>query len=37
MACELFPLSVSFDLDEILEGETPVLKLTVPLPEFSIT
>jgi hypothetical protein len=36
MACELFPLSASFELGEISEGETPVLKLTVPLPEFPI-
>jgi hypothetical protein len=37
MACELSPLSVSFDLGVILERETPVSKLMVPLPEFPIS
>jgi hypothetical protein len=37
MACELFPLSMSFNLGEISEGETPVSKLTVALPKFPIT
>jgi hypothetical protein len=36
MACELFPLTASFDLVVILEGETPMSKLMVPLPEFPI-
>jgi hypothetical protein len=33
-ACELLPLSASFYLGVILEGETPVSKLMVPLPTF---
>jgi hypothetical protein len=36
MACGLFPLSVSFDLGEIAYGETPVSKLTVPMPDFPV-
>jgi hypothetical protein len=33
----LFPLLVSFDLGEIADGETPMSKLTVPLPDFPVT
>jgi hypothetical protein len=33
MACGLFPFSVSFNLGEIAEGETPVSNLVVPLLE----
>jgi hypothetical protein len=36
MACGLFPLSASFSLGEIAEGETLVLKLAVPLPKFPV-
>jgi hypothetical protein len=36
MAYELFPLLVSFSLDEITEGETSVSKLAVPMPTFPI-
>jgi hypothetical protein len=36
MACGHFPLSVSFSLGEIAEGETPVSKLAVPLAEFPV-
>jgi hypothetical protein len=35
-ACELLPLSASFYLGVILEGETPVSKLMVPLPNFPV-
>jgi hypothetical protein len=33
LACRIFPLSVSFSLGEIVDGETLVSKLIVPLPE----
>jgi hypothetical protein len=36
MACRLFPLSVSFNLGEIADGETSVLKLAIPMPEFPV-
>jgi hypothetical protein len=36
MACGLFPLSTSFNLGEIAEGETPVSKLSIPLLEFLV-
>jgi hypothetical protein len=36
MACGLSPLSANFNLGEIAEGETPVSKLLVPLPEFPV-
>jgi hypothetical protein len=36
VSCRLFPSSVSFDLGEIADGETPVSKLTVPMLEFPI-
>jgi hypothetical protein len=36
MACGLFPLSASFSLDEVVNSEMPVLKLTLPLPEFPV-
>jgi hypothetical protein len=36
MACGLFPLSTSFNLGDIADGETPVWKLAVPLPKFLI-
>jgi hypothetical protein len=36
MACELLPLSASFNLGEISEGETPVLGLIVCLPNFPV-
>jgi hypothetical protein len=34
MACRLFPLLASFGLGEVEDSETPVLKITLPLPEF---
>jgi hypothetical protein len=36
MVCGLFPLSVSFGLGEIADGETPVLKLAAPMLEFPV-
>jgi hypothetical protein len=36
MACELLPLSASFNLGEISEGETPVSRLIVCLPNFPV-
>jgi hypothetical protein len=36
MACGLFPLSVNFDLGEIADGETPISKLTLPLPDIPV-
>jgi hypothetical protein len=36
MACRLFPLLASFSLGEIEDTETPVSKITLPLPEFPI-
>jgi hypothetical protein len=36
MASGIFPLLVSFNLGEIAEGETLVLKLPVPSPEFPV-
>jgi hypothetical protein len=36
MACGLFPLSASFGLVKIVEGEMPVSKLVVPMPLFPI-
>jgi hypothetical protein len=36
MACMLFPLSKSFGLGEVANGETLVLKLTLPLPKFPV-
>jgi hypothetical protein len=37
MVCGLFPLSATFSLGEVVEEETPVLKLVVPMPTFPIT
>jgi hypothetical protein len=34
MACRLFPLSVSFDLGEIVDGEVPMSKLALPSQNF---
>jgi hypothetical protein len=36
MACDLFPLSVSFDLGEIADGVMPMSKLTLPLLNFPV-
>jgi hypothetical protein len=36
MAWRLFPLLDGFGLGEIEDGETPVSKITLPLPEFPI-
>jgi hypothetical protein len=36
MACGFFPLSASFTLGEDANGQTPVSKLTLPLPEFPV-
>jgi hypothetical protein len=36
MVCGLFPLFANFGLGEIADGETPVLKLTLPLLEFPV-
>jgi hypothetical protein len=36
MACSLFPLSVSFDLGETVDGEVPMSKLALPSPNFLI-
>jgi hypothetical protein len=36
MACGFFPLSTNFGLGEIVDGETVVSKLTLPLLEFPI-
>jgi hypothetical protein len=37
LACGMFPLSASFGFGEIVEGETSVSKITLPLPEFPLT
>jgi hypothetical protein len=37
MVCSLFPLSVSFELGEVGDGETPVLKRSAPMPDFQAT
>jgi hypothetical protein len=34
MACGIFPLSASFGLGEDVDGETPVSKLSAPMPDF---
>jgi hypothetical protein len=36
MVCGLFPLSVSFGLGEVEDGEMPMLKISLPLPEFHV-
>jgi hypothetical protein len=36
MACGLFPLSANFDLGEVVEGETLMSKLVVPMPTFPL-
>jgi hypothetical protein len=36
MACGIYPLLANFGLGEILDGETPVSKLCLPLPEFPV-
>jgi hypothetical protein len=33
LACGMFPLSANFSFAEIVDGETPVSKVTLPLPE----
>jgi hypothetical protein len=37
LAYEMFPFSASFSFGEIADGETPVSKVTVPLPNFPLT
>jgi hypothetical protein len=37
LACRMFPLLASFGFGEIVEGETSVSKITLPLPEFPLT
>jgi hypothetical protein len=36
MACKMFPLSASFNFIEIVDQETPVSKVTMPLLEFPL-
>jgi hypothetical protein len=37
LAYKMFPLLANFGFAEIADGETPMSKVTLPLPEFSIT
>jgi hypothetical protein len=36
LTCRMFPLSTNLGFAEILDGETPVSKMVVPLPEFPL-
>jgi hypothetical protein len=36
LACRMFPLLANFGFAEIMDGETPVSKVVVPLPEFPL-
>jgi hypothetical protein len=37
LACKMFPLSASFGFEQVVDGESPVSKVTMPLPEFPLT